>query len=191
MRHKLLIIAGALVVIGAAVGGGLYLRLPGPGVHICGSDPQLFYFLVCASRHDNDGIESGLQRHRGCCALASRRGAIAEHDRRRLAELQQNTDLGALLAAQPDQYEECRQAEGLVHVRRRSVHRLRVRSDHGGQRSDRHHRIRYFLAQPGDLRRELANPRGLSPQPSAGQPRRRLHGRHAVSRHPGRAGAGL
>ena len=28
-------------------------------------------------------------------------------------------------------------------------------------------------------------------QPSAGQPRRRLPGRHAVSRHPGRAGAGL
>ena len=28
-------------------------------------------------------------------------------------------------------------------------------------------------------------------EPSAGQPRRRLHGRHAVSRHPGRAGAGL
>ena len=29
------------------------------------------------------------------------------------------------------------------------------------------------------------------PSPSAGQPRRRLPGRHAVSRHPGRAGAGL
>ena len=29
------------------------------------------------------------------------------------------------------------------------------------------------------------------PSPSAGQPGRRLHGRHAVSRHPGRPGAGL
>ena len=33
MIKKLLIIAGALIVAGAAVGGGLYLRLPGPGVH--------------------------------------------------------------------------------------------------------------------------------------------------------------
>ena len=69
--------------------------------------------------------------------------------------------------------------------------RLRVRPDHGGERADRHDRIRYFLAQPGDLRRELAHARGLSAQPSAGQPRRRLPRRHAVSRHPGRAGAGL
>ena len=42
------------------------------------------------------------------------------------------------------------------------LHRLRVRPDHGGGRADRHHRIRYFLARPGDLRRELAHPRGLS-----------------------------
>ena len=48
-----------------------------------------------------------------------------------------------------------------------------------------------FSHQPGDLRRELANARGLSPQPSAGQPRRRLPGRHAVSRHPGRTRARL
>ena len=93
--------------------------------------------------------------------------------------------------AQPDQYEECRQAEGLVHIRCRPVRRIRVRSDHGERRSDRHDPIRYFLARPSDLRGELANARGLSTRSSAGQSRRRLYGRHAVSRHPGRAGAGL
>ena len=92
---------------------------------------------------------------------------MAECGGRRLAELQQDTDFGALLAARPDQYEECREAEGLVHLRRRSVHCLRVRSDHGEQRSDRHHRIRYLLHRPGHLRRELAHaldyPGGLLP----------------------------
>src|SRR5215469_11890018 len=38
------------------------------------------------------------------------------------------------------------------------------------------------------MRCELANDRKLSPQPDSSQPRRRLHGRHAVSRHRGRAG---
>jgi hypothetical protein len=51
--------------------------------------------------------------------------------------------------------------------------------------------FRHFLPRPGYLRRELANARRLPSQPPAGQPRRRLPGRHAVSRHPGRAGAGL
>ena len=191
MRHKLIIIAAALVVIGAAVAGALYLTYPVQVSIFAGLTRNYFFFLVCTARHDNDGIECGLQRRRGCCALAARRGAIAERRRRRLAELQQNTHFGALLAAQPDQYEECRQAEGLVHVRRRSVRCLRVRSDHGGQRSDRHDRIRYFLPQPGHLRARIGERTRTIPQPSAGQPRRRLHGWHAVSRHPGRAGAGL
>ena len=30
--------------------------------------------MVCTARHDNDGIECGLPRRRGCCALASRPG---------------------------------------------------------------------------------------------------------------------
>src|SRR5271166_775676 len=89
--------------------GSSVLCLPGPGVHICGSDAQLFYFLVCASGHDSYGIECGLQSRRGCRILVSRRGATAEC-RRRLAELQQNTHFGALLAVERDQYEERWQA---------------------------------------------------------------------------------
>jgi hypothetical protein len=30
------------------------------------ADVQLFSFMVCTSRHDNFGIECGLQRRRGC-----------------------------------------------------------------------------------------------------------------------------
>jgi hypothetical protein len=49
MKYKLLIIAGALGVTGAAVAGAMYLaRFPR-------SDTQLLFdFLVRTSRHDND-----------------------------------------------------------------------------------------------------------------------------------------
>jgi hypothetical protein len=60
IKYKLLIIAGALGVAGAAVASGLYC-LPGPDFHTWGCDAQLSYFLVCTVRHDNDGIERGLQ----------------------------------------------------------------------------------------------------------------------------------
>lgn len=62
-------------------------RLPSPDFYTWGYDTQLSYFLVRTSRHDNDGIERGLQRRWGCCVFASRRGPIAQHDRWRLAEL--------------------------------------------------------------------------------------------------------
>ena len=45
----------------------------------------------------------------------------------------------------------------------------------------------FVLAQPCDMRRELANARELCRQHYSGQPRCRLHGRHVVPRHRGRA----
>ncbi len=86
MKYKLLIIAVALGVIGAAVGGGLYLAYPVQVTTLAGYGAQLPSFLVGTSRHDNHGIERGLQSP-DCRALACRRGVIAERDRRRLAEL--------------------------------------------------------------------------------------------------------
>ena len=65
IKYKLLIIAGALGVTGAAIGGALYLAYPVQVSTLGGSDAQLSYFLVRTSRHDNDGIELSLQRHRG------------------------------------------------------------------------------------------------------------------------------
>lgn len=88
MKNKLFIIACALVVIGAAAGGVLYY-------HIGRHDAQLSYFLVGASRRHNHGIESGLQSPPGGCGLAPR--GLAERRSRRLAELQQNAYIGALL----------------------------------------------------------------------------------------------
>ena len=76
---------------------------------------------------------------------ASRRRGIAERCGGRLAKLQQDTDLAAVLAARPDQYEECREPEGPVHLRSRNIHGLRIRPDHGEQRSDRYGRVRDFF----------------------------------------------
>ena len=121
MTKKLLIIAGALIVIGA-VEWALYHAYPDPGVAICGSDGQLFFFFLCTSRNDNYGIECGLQWRQCCCAIASCGGAIAEHNHRRLAELQQNAHFGALLTAQPDQQKQCRQTKGFVHLRYQAIH---------------------------------------------------------------------
>ena len=81
MKSKLFIIACALVVIGAAAGGTLYYLYP---------------VQVGDSRRHNHGIESGLQSPPpGGCALAPR--GLAERRSRRLAELQQNAYIGALL----------------------------------------------------------------------------------------------
>ena len=73
---KILLLVGALIVAGAAVGGGAVLRLPGPGHHIGRYGAQLSSFLVGASRHDNHGIERGLQERRGRCARSA--AALAE-----------------------------------------------------------------------------------------------------------------
>ena len=105
MKYKLLIVAGALSVTGAAVGGALYLAYPVQVTTLAAMAHNCRLLLVCASGHDNDGVECGVQRHWGCCALASRRGGIGGRQCRRLAELQQNAHFGALLAAEPDHYE--------------------------------------------------------------------------------------
>ena len=75
----------ALGVI-AAADGALYYIFPGPGLHSCGIDAQLFSVLVCTSRHDNDRIERGIQGTGGRCVLPCRRCVTAEHDCRRLTD---------------------------------------------------------------------------------------------------------
>ena len=62
-----------------------------------------------------------------------------------------NADFRALLRPQPDQHEERRQAQALMHLRHLANNELRGRSDHGGGRAHRHNRIRYFLDRPFDL----------------------------------------
>ena len=77
MIKKLLIIAVALGVIGAAAGGGLYYAYPVQVTTLAAMAHNYRSFLVGASRHDNHGIERGLQSA-DCCALACGRGVIAE-----------------------------------------------------------------------------------------------------------------
>ena len=189
---RLLVILGLLFVAGVAIAGVLYVTFPGADDDLWRHGAQLSQVAGRAGRHADHRNESRLQgaRSRGALTAARRRG-MAECGGWRLAKLQQDADLAALLAARPDQREECREPEGPVHLRPRHVHCLRIRSDHGEQRSDRHRRVRDFLHQPGHVRRELAHAPGLSRRAPAGQPRRRLHGRPAVSRHTGLPGAGL
>ena len=120
MKYKLLIIAVALGVTGAAVGGGLYLAYPVQVTTLAAMARNYLHFLVRASRHDNHGIERGLQRRRGCCVLACRRG-VTSPDTTAGDWPSYNKTLTSERYSQlePDQYEECRQAKGFVHLRRR------------------------------------------------------------------------
>ena len=158
-----------LTLLGVAVRGGRGHRgsalrhVPGGDDDLWRHGTQLSQVAVRAGRHADHRDESGLQSAGSCSVLttAGRRG-MAQCCGRRLAELQQDADLAAVLAARPDQREERRQPEGPVHLRPRRVHGLRVRPDHGEQRPDRHRRVRDLLDQPGHVRRELAHAPGLS-----------------------------
>ena len=80
MKYKLLIIAVALGVIGAAVEAACTLAYGRASYHHIGRyGAQLPSFLVGASRADNHGIERDLQSP-DCRGLARRRGVIAERD---------------------------------------------------------------------------------------------------------------
>ena len=165
-------------------------RLPGPGVAIRRSDAQLHPLLGSASGRDDDGTEPGLQDAAAAPAASTAGGAL-ERRRRRLAELQPDAHVGALFAARRDQRQDRRQAQDPVHVRHQTIHELRVRPDHGQRGPDRHDADRHFLDQSGHLRRELAHARGPSALDPHGHARGGLFRRHAVSRIPGWASAGL
>jgi hypothetical protein len=191
MRYKLLIIAGALIVIGAVAAGALYKAYPVQMATYAGMTRNYFISWPAppgtATTESNAGYKSAAAVAPSPPAEAASAGANAgdwpSYNRtltsERYSPLSQiNTrNVGKLkVLCTYDVNQFAAFESGLIMV---------------DKRSDRHHRIRYFFAQPSHLRRELANPRGLPPGLSARQPRRRLFGRHAVSRDPGRASAGL
>ena len=51
MLKKLLLLAGALIVVGGIAGGALYYLYPVQVSVVRGSDAQLLPVLVCAARH--------------------------------------------------------------------------------------------------------------------------------------------
>jgi hypothetical protein len=109
MKHKLLIIAGALGVTGAAVAGALYLAYPVQVSTLGGLTRNYFVSWSAPPGATTTEVNAA---YKGAVAAApqptaDRRGVSAEHNRPRLAELQQNSGFRALLAVESDQCEEC------------------------------------------------------------------------------------
>ncbi len=190
-KKRLFVILGSLFVAGVAIAGVLYVTFPVPMTTYGGMGLNFLKSLSAPAGTLTVETNPAYQAPAAAAPAPPCRFAVAQCGGRRLAELQQDADLAALLAAGADQREECRQPEDPVHVRPRRVHGLRVRPDHGEQRADRHRRVRDLLHQPGHVRRELAYAPQLSRLAAAGQSRCRLHGRPAVSRHAGLPRAGL
>ena len=189
-KVKLLMIAVALGVIGAAVGGGLYLAYPVQVTTLAAMARNYLLSWSAPPGTTTTELNAAYKAETAAsspAAEASSPSAAAgdwpSYNRtlnsERYSQLSQiNTKnagkLKVLCTYDVDEYTAFE--SGLIMVENALIGTTAVR---------------YFLAQSGDLRRELAYPRGLSPRAFAVQPRRRLPGWHAVSRHPGRAGAGL
>jgi hypothetical protein len=121
IKAKLLTIVGALIVIGAVTGGALYYAYPVQVSKLGGMTRNYLISLGAPAGAVTTELNTA---YKGAATAAP--APPPRRDRRAppLAELQQNAHFGALLGAQPDQYEGCWQAEGFVHVRRQSVRRL-------------------------------------------------------------------
>jgi len=191
MRYKILIIPGALIVIGAAAAGALYSAYPVQMATYAGMTRNYFISLVAPagtvtteSNADYKGARAVAPSPPAEAASAgTNAGDWPSYNRtlssERYSPLSQiNTkNVGKLkVLCTYDVNQFAAFESGLIMVDNALI---------GTTEFD------IFSLNPGDLRRELANPRGLPSRPSARQPRRRLFGRHAVSRHPGRASAGL
>ena len=119
MIKKLLIIAGALGVAGAAAGGALYYAYPVQVSTLAGLTRN--YLLSWAAPPGTTTTELNAA-YKGAGAAAPSPAAEAPSPSAAAGDwpsYNRTLDFGALLAAQPDQHEECRQAEGFVHLRRR------------------------------------------------------------------------
>jgi alcohol dehydrogenase (cytochrome c) len=167
IKAKLLTIVGALIVIGAVTGGALSLGAPAGAVT---TELNTAY--------------------KGAATAAP--APPPRRDRRAppLAELQQNAHFGALLGAQPDNTKDVGKLKvlctydvnqfaafesGLIMVDNALI---------GTTQFD------IFSLNPATCAENWRTHKDY-PRPPAGQPRRRLPGRHTVSRHPERASAGL
>ena len=200
-KNIILIIAGVLVVTGAASTGALYAYWD-QAVPLAGMAIDYVRFLSRASRNPGNRMAASKDAEplaaSGAPAPGPMPAAPPVADQTPGAATGNWPSYNKTLTseryspAQPDQYEECRQAEGLCtyDIDQYAGFESGLIMVDGALIGTTQFDI--FSLEPGDLRRELANARGLPPATLlARQPRRRLHGRHAVSRHPGRARAGL
>jgi alcohol dehydrogenase (cytochrome c) len=189
MKKKLLIIAGALIVIGAVAAGGLYYAYPVQVSTFAGLTRNYFISWIAPPGTTTTELNADY-KSAGAVApsppagapLPGAAGDWPSYNRtftsERFSQLSEinTTNVGKLkVLCTYDVGQLAAFESGLIMVNNALI---------GTTQFD-------IFPQPGDLRRELANARGLSPRSSVSQPRRRLHGRHAVSRHPGRTGASL
>src|SRR5215472_1017861 len=103
MSRRLEIIILVLVALGAAgagAGAALYFAYPNQVQLAAGEARAYLLSFEPASRHGEDGGERGIQ---GCSDTRLCRRNSARRSGRRLAELQQNADFGAILRAHSDQ----------------------------------------------------------------------------------------
>ncbi len=117
MNKRLFIVLGSLFVAGLVIAGVLYRSFPVQMTTYGGMGLNYFKSLNApagtVSTETNPAYKA--PRSRGFTSPSRRR--VAQCSGRRLAELQQNAVVAALLPARPDQHQECRQPEGVVHVR--------------------------------------------------------------------------
>ena len=145
MRNKILIILGVLVVMGAIAGGIVYANLD-TAIKLASMAVNYIKYLNAPAGTTVTELAAGLQRRRHVGAARRpprrvRRTAGAED----WASYNKHTDLGAFLAAQPDQYIERKHVKGFVHLRHRSIYRFQQRLDQGQRCPDFHDAIRYIL----------------------------------------------
>ena len=122
---KFFIIVGVLFVAGVAIAGVLYVTFPVQMTTYGGMG--LNFLKSLSSPAGTLTIETNPAYKAPVAAASSTtagRCGMAQCCGRRLAKLQQDSDLAALLAARPDQCEERRKPEGPVHLRPRCVHCL-------------------------------------------------------------------
>ena len=118
MWRKLIIIAVVLGVIGAAAGGALYYVYPVQVSVFVGLTRS--YFLTWFAPQGTTTTElNAAYKDAGAVAPALPPAASSPSGTAEDWPSYNRAHVGTLLAAQSDQYEQCRQAEGLVHVRRR------------------------------------------------------------------------
>jgi hypothetical protein len=92
--------------------------LPGPGRHRRRRGPKHSSVLQRASGHAEDGTKLRLQGPRGAGPTA---GLGSQRRRGRLAELQQDSHYRAIFGSRVDQFRECRQTQGAVHLRHETI----------------------------------------------------------------------
>ena len=118
MKMRPSVIIGSLFVAGVVIAGVLYVAFPVAMTTYGGMG--LNYFKSMNAPAGTVSLETNPAYKPPAAAgsaASPSRCRMAERSGRRLAELQQNAVVAALLAARPDQHQERRQPEGLVHVR--------------------------------------------------------------------------